>query len=187
MNAPSRGWYVVALVLAVTGIACGAHRGLAAWDAFRDMPRAVMPGHAKVDLAAGEYTVFAETGGAVNGVLYTVDVESLYCKLVAADGTVADLAPANATSSYSLGAVQGEAFLTAEVPVTATYDLVCEGEAVDPVVLAFGDGVLGGFFVAVLAVLAGFTAGLGLAALVYFRRRGARFDAVAVTAQLGTL
>lgn len=179
---PTRGWYVLAAVLAIAGATAG---GLFIYHRVTAMTghliRVVVPGEAALPLVPGSYTIFHEYRSEVDGkVYYANSLSGLRVALRAPDGRRIALASPSGTSRYTIAGRAGVSVFTFAAPAQGIYSLTAayeDGARQPQTVLAVGTGFLTEIFVTVAISLALIFGGIGgavaIIVAVYLARRRA--------------
>jgi hypothetical protein len=178
----SRGWYVVAALIGVAGIAGAvwvviAHLG----TMTAGLTQIVVPGGADLDLKqAGTYTIYHERTSTVGGRIYqSSGISGLRVTVKAADSgrQIAVRRPAG-TSQYNFGGRSGFSALVFDIETPGLYRLEAaydDGRQEPQTVLAVGTGFVGGLlttiFLAIGLVFAGLAAAIAIVVVVLLRRR----------------
>ncbi len=182
----SRGWYVVAALIGIAGIAGAVwvvitHLG----SVTAGLTQIVVPGGADLDLKqAGTYTIYHERTSTVAGRIYqSSGISGLRVTVKSADSgqQIAVRRPAG-TSQYNFGGRSGFSALVFDVDTPGLYRLEAaydDGRRQPQTVLAVGTGFVGGLlttiFLAIGLVFAGLAIAVAIVVVVLLRRRRARF------------
>ncbi len=111
----SRLWYLVAFLVLVLGIGGAIFFAVSSLGGLQDaLQRVVVPGESVVALDKGTYTIFHETTGTLDGVVYSAsDISGLRISLQSADsGDAVQLLRPSANSTYSFGGSSGVSVFT---------------------------------------------------------------------------
>ena len=130
------------------------------------MSRALMPGTATVQLAAGETPFYAELESEVNGAVVKYPPGQFEC--VPSDPAAATLSRSSTKVNYSLGGFTGELVFVANAKQAAEVSVSCTGTSF---VLAWGVGVGAGIVAAVGSAFGGVALALIIAIITWRRRR----------------
>lgn len=178
---PGRIWYVVAVLLALAGLAGAGYLVYAnLGELTRGLVQVEVPGEKVLTLEPGRYTIFHEHQSSVDGRIYSgTDVTGLVVRVAPVDGgEPLTLEQPGVTSSYSLGGRSGYSVLVFDVTQAGDYRLTAgypQGEEKSKAVLAVGRGMTGGIlsivFGAIGIAFLGFAAAAVVAVMTYRRRR----------------
>jgi hypothetical protein len=178
----SRIWYVVAAAALLAG-AVGA--GMTIWSGIAGLTnaltRVVVPGTSELTLAEpGSYTIYHEYESVIDGRIYnSQNVDGLQVSLTEEEGGVTvPVAPASASTRYSLGGHSGVSVLSFDIIRPGKYRLIAAygaGRSGATAVLAIGQGFLGRLLLTIFAAIglafAGFAAALAIVLITFFKRR----------------
>jgi hypothetical protein len=178
---PSRGYYVLAAIVFVSGwglLAILLFVGLSGLGS--KLQRVVAPGQSDLALnAPGDYTIYYEHRSVVGNRVYSTDenLSGLECELVSkATGARIPISASSTNSTYSIGSYEGKSLLEFHVEQPGTYQLTTVYAAREgpEVVLAVGQGIFTKIVLAVFGGVASLFACLALAtaiAVVTFIKR----------------
>ena len=183
---PTRGWYVLAAVLAITGATVA---GLFIYHRVTTMTgrliQVVVPGEAALPLQPGSYTIFHEYRSEVDGRVYSANsLAGLHVELRAPDGRRIALTSPSGTSRYTIAGRAGVSVFTFEAPAQGIYSLTAayeDGARQPQTVLAIGTGFVMEILTTVAISLALIFGGIGGAVAIIIptalARRRARLAA----------
>lgn len=183
---PGRGWYVVAIVVFLAGMA-----GMGAFLLDRlshiadGLSRFVVPGEQTLTLAPGSYTVFHESRSVIDGRIFdSPGLGGLAVTVTSPAGAALALEPVTMSGRYDFGGHTG--FATFDFTVAEPGDYTVAGRYPDAAggpetVIAVGRGFIGSLFGTIFGALGIAFGGAAIAAailvtvLVRRRRAGLRF------------
>ena len=171
---PSRGYYVLAAVVFVTGwglFAVFLFLGLSGLGS--KFQRVIAPGQSALVLnEPGDYTIYYEHHSVVGNRVYATDenLSGLECELVSkATGATVALQASSTSSTYSIGSREGKALFEFHIDQPGTYTLstaYAAGHEGPEVVLAVGQGIFAKIALTVFGGLASLFACLALAVAI---------------------
>jgi len=182
---PGRIWYLVGLTIFIAGMATMAIFLLSRLTGMQDgLTRVVVPGEHRLALAPGNYTIFHETEGVIDGKIYSSSgLSGLTVSVAAPDGAAVPLTAAG-SGRYTFSGHTGYAAFDFTAPAAGDYTLAArydDGATGPETVLAVGAGFLSGLLATIFGSLA-FAFGGAIVAtiimvgtLVKRRRAGLRF------------
>jgi hypothetical protein len=160
---PSRWWYGVALLVLLAGSALSIVfivRNIVRMSS--GLQRVVVPGEGEIALKArGRYEIYYEHHSAIGDRVFMTgeDFPGLECRLVPKGSIVkVPLAPTSGTTTYEWGGHAGKAILGFRIDRPGEYVLSASyprGRAGPDIVLAVGQGSVGGTLLAIFGGLAG--------------------------------
>ncbi|TXL71529.1 hypothetical protein FHP25_29565 [Vineibacter terrae] len=178
---PSRGWYVVSVMVLVAAIAGAIWLTMArVGDMGVALVQVVVPGSATLDLKQpGTYTVYHERTSTVEGRVYTSpSISGLRVSVRAADGREIAVKRPGGTSNYDFNGRSGISVLAFDIAAPGTYRFDAaydDGRQGPQTVLAVGTGFVGGLLVTIALALgvcfAGIAAALAIFLVVLLKRR----------------
>lgn len=167
---PGRLGYWLGLGLVVAGIAILVMQLVAMSGRVSKMQRALMPGTAKVVLAAGETPFYGEIESVIDGRAVSFAAPTYECEITGT-GPGLTMERSSITSSYTLGGYSGFSAFVVLGATAGEYELTCTG---DPFVLAWGIALGDGLFAAVGLFMFTFLLGVGLILVTWMRHRKQR-------------
>lgn len=181
-KAPGRGWYALAVLPAICGVAAMGVILFTSLSRLDDgLEQIVVPGTRELELEPGRHTVFLEYSSVVDGRVYRVDqLSGLTVRVEAADGAPVAVNAPMGSASYTLGGRQGEAINVFDVEQAGAYRISADydGAAGPQTVIAVGQGFMGRLFITILSALGAAFLGMILAVTVvvgvYMARRRVR-------------
>jgi hypothetical protein len=184
----SRFWYFAAFCIFVAGIVGAAFFGISRFgDLENALIRVVVPGEGVLDLnEAGTYTIFHESTGTVDGVVYSAaDISGLRVALQSTEtGAEIPLARPTANASYNFGGSSGVGIFAFDIETPGPYRLSAaydDGRAEPQAILSVASGfvskLLGTIFGAIGIVFGSIVLAIVIAIVTFVRRRRARSTA----------
>lgn len=184
---PGRWWYLVAVLVALAGLAVAGLLVLKTiLGAGKDLQRVVMPGEVEVLLdEPGTYTIYYEYRSVVDGRMFATagsDVSALQVSVEeVATGEGVSLTPPGGNVEYEFGPHAGRAVFNFEVEQPGGYVVAAgypEGSEGPEVVLAIGQGVgrriAAGLLAAIGIPFVAFGLAVAIAVVTHMKRRRAR-------------
>ncbi len=180
-NAPSRAWYLLAVLVLIAGFTAFGMVLSSALGSFDRMIRVLVPGQADMTLEQpGSYTIFHEHRSTLDGRVYDVgNVSGLTVTVTSLGGSNIPL-QTSASANYASGSRAGRSLFSFEIRDPGVYRLsaaYAAGRKEPQTVLAVGHNAVSGFVFTLLAALACMFVGVGIAigifVMVFIRRRRA--------------
>ena len=184
-NTPGRIWYLVAVGIFLAGMVAMAvflFSRLTGFDAA--LTRLIVPGEQTLTLEAGNYTIFHEPQGVLDGKIYAGgSLSGLTVTVTAPDGSDVPLAAAG-SGRYSFGGHTGFAVFDFTAASPGAYIIAgryADNASGPQTVLAVGQGFLSSLLRTIFGALgiafggAVIAAAIGVTVLVKRRRAGLRF------------
>jgi hypothetical protein len=183
---PGRGWYVIALIVFLAGMA-----GMAAFLVSKlaslgdNLTQIVVPGEKSLALEAGGYTIFHELQSVIDGRIYaSPSIAGLEVKVTGPGGETVPIAQAGIGGRYSIAGRTGIAAFDFHAPTAGTYVVTAgyaDGASEPQAVLAVGGGFVKGLLTTIFGALAFAFGGAIIATVIAVRtlmkrrRAGLRF------------